>query len=209
MITEPVIRDATAEDRAAAYYVCLKTGNHGQDGEPMYLEDPDALGRIYVGPYLAYEPALSLILEDGLGVCGYALGALDSRVFYSRYDREWRRDLCTRHPAPGGDPRQWTSVQRVHHAYHAPDYFCPEPYARYPSHLHIDLLPRVQGQGHGRRMLTAVMQRLSDRGSPGVHLGVSPQNARAIGFYHRLGFGELDRVGEADDGCIYMGRLLP
>ena len=35
----------------------------------------DALGRLFVGPYLAFEPELSLVLEDARGICGYALGA--------------------------------------------------------------------------------------------------------------------------------------
>ena len=43
------IRAARAADRADAYYVCLKTGDHGKDGEPFYRDDPDALGRIFVG----------------------------------------------------------------------------------------------------------------------------------------------------------------
>ena len=46
------IRKATPADREAAYWVCLKTGDHGDDGEALFTEDPDALGRIYVGPYL-------------------------------------------------------------------------------------------------------------------------------------------------------------
>ncbi|MFN9602489.1 MAG: GNAT family N-acetyltransferase, partial [Planctomycetota bacterium] len=87
------IRPGTPQDQAAAYYVCLKTGNYGADGEPFYREDPDALGRIFVGPYLAYEPELSLILEDEQGVCGYAFGAFDSKAFYERYDSEWRSGL--------------------------------------------------------------------------------------------------------------------
>ena len=39
-------------------------------------------------------------------------------------------------------------MQQVHDCYHHPDYFCPEPYADYPSHLHIDLLPHLRGAGH-------------------------------------------------------------
>ena len=100
----PRIRPARSGDEPDAYHVCLKTGDHGQDGEPFYQEDPDALGRIYVGPYLAFEPDLSLILEDDQGMCGYALGAFDSRAFYARYEAEWRPDLCARFPAPEGDP---------------------------------------------------------------------------------------------------------
>jgi ribosomal protein S18 acetylase RimI-like enzyme len=203
---ECTIRAARDTDRPGAYFVCLKTGDYGKDGEPFYREDPDALGRIFVGPYLAYEPELSLILEDDQGVCGYALGALDSRAFYARYEREWRPALCASFPAPVGDPGQWSRVQQVHDCYHRPDYFCPEPYAAYPSHLHIDLLPRSQGRGYGRRMLQEVMDKLKTKGSPGTHLGVSMANVPAFGFYQRLGFRELCRVGVGKDGCIYMGK---
>ena len=201
-----MIRPATLDDLPAAYHVCLKTGDHGQDGEPFYRDDPDALGRIYVGPYLKFEPQLSLVLEDADGVCGYALGALDSRAFYQRYESDWRQELCARFPAPQGDPVGWTRLEHVYHAYHHPDYFCPEPYDSYPSHLHIDLLPRAQGRGYGRRMLQQVMHGLHQRGSPGAHLGVSTRNPRAVGFYERLGFRELTRVGSDVDGCIYMGK---
>ena len=99
-------------------------------------------------------------------------------------------------------------MQQEHHSYHHPDYFCPEPYERYPSHLHIDLLPRAQGRGYGRRMIEQVLNALRRRQSPGVHLGVSERNTRAIAFYRRLGFHELIRVGSGAAGCVYMGREL-
>ena len=200
-----VIRLARPGDERAAYHVCMKTGDHGADGERYFREDPDALGRIYVGPYLTFEPGLALVLEDDQGVCGYALGAFDSRDFYARYESEWRPKLCAQFLPPQGDPARWTRVQQVHHVYHHADYFCPEPYDQYPSHMHIDLLPRAQGRGYGRRMMEQVMGRLRERGSPGAHLGVTTLNTRAQGFYQRLGFRELTRVGPPEDGCIYMG----
>ena len=202
------IRSARPGDEPGAYHVCLKTGDYGKDGEPFYREDPDALGRIFVGPYLAYEPELSLILEDEQGICGYALGAYDSRKFYQRYEKEWRPGLCSKFPEPKGDPTTWTRAQHVYSWYHHPDYFCPEPYETYPSHLHIDLLERSQGLGYGRQMLEQVMDILHRRGSPGAHLGVSALNIPAFGFYERLGFRELIRVGSGNDGVIYMGKML-
>ena len=207
-MSECIIRPAQAGDEPGAYYVCFKTGNHGDDGEPLYRDDPSALGRIFVGPYLAYEPELSFILEDKEGICGYALGAFDSKTFYGCYDAEWRPRLCAQFPAPLGDPSKWSPVQRVHSWYHDPDYFCPEPYAEYPSHLHIDLLPRAQGHGYGRRMMEQVMEKLRTRGSPGAHLGLSERNTRAFAFYQRLGFHELIRTGEAGAQVIYMGKKL-
>jgi ribosomal protein S18 acetylase RimI-like enzyme len=202
------IRSARPSDQAGAYYVCVKTGDHGKDGEPFYREDPDALGRIFVGPYLAYEPELSLILEDKEGICGYAFGAFDSKQFYDRYEREWRQDLIKKFPMPEGEPKSWTRVPTVYSWYHNPDYTLPAPYDEYPSHLHIDLLERAQGRGLGRRMMEMVMGKLRQRGSPGAHLGVSMMNLPAFGFYQKLGFRELLRMGEGSEGCIYMGKSL-
>lgn len=200
------IRPARPEDQAGAYYVCLKTGDHGRDGEPFYRDDLDALGRIFVGPYIAFEPRLSLILEDAEGICGYALAALDSRAFYARYEREWRPRLCHEFRMPRGDPATWTRAEIVHSWYHRPDYFCPEPYEQYPSHMHIDLLERARGQGIGRQMMEQQMAKLSELGSPGAHLAVSMQNSPAMRFYERLGFHELDRKDVSADGTIYLGK---
>jgi ribosomal protein S18 acetylase RimI-like enzyme len=202
------IRDYRHGDEGPAYFVCLKTGNHGDDGAPFYQDDPDALGRIFVGPYLRFEPDLALILEDEEGVCGYALGALDSRKFYERYEKQWRPELCARFPEPVGAPSGWTRAQAIHYLYHHPDYFCPEPYEAYPAHLHIDLIARVHRQGYGQQMMNELMDRLRARGAPGVHLGMAADNARAHRFYRKLGFADLCRQGEGQDETIYMGKRL-
>jgi ribosomal protein S18 acetylase RimI-like enzyme len=201
-----LIRLARPDDESAAYQVCVQTGDFGRDGSARYADDPEALGRIFVGPYLRFEPELSFVLEDAAGVCGYALGALDSRRFFERYEAHWRRGLCERFAEPSGDPAAWSPVQQVYYTYHHPDYFCPEPYDAHPSHLHIDLLPRAQGRGFGRQLIERLIDTLRERGSPGVHLGVSAMNERAQGFYARLGFRELARTGSGQDCCIYMAR---
>jgi ribosomal protein S18 acetylase RimI-like enzyme len=202
------IRPFRPGDEPAMYHVCLKTGDFGADGEPFYRDDPDALGRIFVGPYLAYEPELALALEDDDGVCGYAMAVMDSKRFYARYESEWRPKLCADFPMPQGDPAGWTRSQMVHSWYHSPDYFCPEPYAEYPAHLHIDLVDRAQGFGFGRKLMTELMDMLRRRGSPGVHLGVAMRNTRGRTFYQHLGFKDLAVQGDPPDGCYYMGVRL-
>ena len=59
------------------------------------------------------EPDLAFVLEDGAGVCGYVLAALDSARFYERLQAEWLPSLCARHPDPEGDPATWTRYQRL------------------------------------------------------------------------------------------------
>ena len=198
------IRLYRPDDKQAAYHVCLKTGDHGADGEPLFREDPDALARIYVGPYLQFCPDLALMLEDEQGVCGYALAALDSKNFFDRYETEWRPNLVQEFARPTGDEENWSRLESVYETYHEPDYFCPEPYDEYPSHLHIDLIERAQGKGHGRRVMEQLLAMLTKQNSPGVHLGMSASNERAYGFYQKLGFQELTR----DNESIYLGMKL-
>jgi ribosomal protein S18 acetylase RimI-like enzyme len=49
---------------------------------------------------------------------------------------------------------------------------------------------------------------LRKKGAPGVHLGMAADNDRAYQFYRKLGFVELCRRGEGDDGSIYMVTQL-
>jgi len=197
------LRPCEPADEDAAYRVCLETGDDGQDAAPLY-DDPKALGHIYVGPYLKFEPDLAFVLEDGNGVCGYVLGALDSKRFYEAYLTQWLPKLCQLHPEPTGDPAAWTRTQRTYYDYYHPDLYCPEPYAEYPSHLHIDLSPRAQGQGLGREMMKALLDELEKRMSPGVHLGMAAANARAERFYRKLGFRELTQVRD----MMYLGKRI-
>ena len=201
------IRPARPEDRSAAYRVCLETGADGRDGTAYYRDDPDALPRIFVGPYFAFASDLAWVVEDDAGVCGYCLGAADSAVFYDSYERQWRPDLTARFPAPTGAPATWSRAQQIHHLYHHPDHLIPGPPGHYPAHVHIDLLQRAQGRGLGTRMMTVALDELRRRGLAGVHLGVGTVNARAQAFYRKLGFAELCRVGGAD-GCTYLGLRL-
>ena len=204
----PLLRLARPDDQAACYRVCLETGDHGADGTPFYTDDPDALGRIFVGPYLAFAPELSFVLEDDQGVCGYVLATTNSRRFFERYEREWRPDLVAHFPKPVGDAASWTRAQQVHWEYHHPDYHCPEPYEQYPAHAHIDLMPRAQGLGYGGPMMRQIVAELHRRGVPGVHLGVSGRNQRALRFYARLGFEELGKTGAPGAEVIYLGLKL-
>ena len=68
-------------------------------------------------------------------------------------------------------------------------------------------LPQTGPWGLGG-LIEALVARLCDQGSPGVHLGMSAVNQRAYGFYRTLGFEELSRRGTGTSASIYMGRRL-
>ena len=204
--TGTVIRPARPDDRAALYAVCLATGRDGEDAAATF-RDPDLLGHRYVGPYLDLEPDLAFALEDAAGPCGYVLGAADSVGFYRRLVDDWLPTLRPRlrPPPPPGDAR--TDDEHLLAELHAPTIALPRDQVAFPAHLHIDLLPRAQGQGHGRRMMGTLLDALAARGAAGVHLGVSPVNVRAQGFYRALGFTRITADVE-DPSVVVMGRGL-
>jgi ribosomal protein S18 acetylase RimI-like enzyme len=197
------IRRCKTRDEPAVYEVCLKTGDAGNDATQLH-DDPRALGHIYVGPYMKLEPEFAFVLEDHLGVCGYVLGALDSVKFYQAYLNEWLPPIRVQHPEPTGNPATWTPTEKIYYEYYHPDIFYPQPINKYPSHMHIDLLSRAQGQGWGTRMVGTLVDELKRKGSPGVHLAMNAVNYRAYGFYQKLGFHQLARLCDT----IYLGKLL-
>ena len=198
------IRGYKPSDLPELYRICLRTGDSGDDATGRYA-DPDLLGHVYVGPYVELEPELVFVVEDDIGVAGYVLGALDTTDFEERAERRWWPPLRDRYPAPDPDRRDsWTPDERIAHLIHHPVRTPEERVAAYPSHLHIDLLPRCQGRGYGRQLIETLCDALRERGSHGVHLGVGVRNQRAIGFYRHVGFHEID----AHPGGLVMAKPL-
>ena len=194
------IRAYQPADADALYDICVRTGAHGTDARPAFL-DPRLLGAVYVGPYLALEPGFAFVLDDA-GHAGYVLAARDTRGFERACEEHWWPALRAQYPAgtfPAG-----SADAGIVAMLHDPPVADPDVVRCYPSHLHIDLLPRAQGAGWGRRLIARALAELAAAGSPGVHLGVSAANARAIGFYRHLGFVELTAV----PGSLTMGHLL-
>jgi ribosomal protein S18 acetylase RimI-like enzyme len=192
------IRSYQAGDLDALYQVCLQTGRNGGDATPIF-RDHKLLGHVHAAPYALFEPSLAFVTEDLAGVGGYVIGALDSQEFAARLERDWWPGLRARYPEPpAGVPRdQWTADQAKAYELHHPWVSPSDVVSRYPSHLHINLVPRLQTGGHGRRLISTFVGALRRQGSRGVHLQVRPGNLRAIGFYRHIGFTELHSTDES------------
>jgi len=192
------IEPARLHDLAAAYRVCLLTGDAGRDGSAIY-RDPDLLGHVYVGPYLARGSGTQLVAVDELGVAGYLFSADDTLSFEAWAEREWWPGLRERYPLiDDGSPEA-----RLTGLIHRPERVAPELAAEYPAHLHIDLLERTRGSGMGRRLIERLLGDLRERRVAGVHFGVDARNRNAVGFYEHLGFRSLD-----DRDGVLMGMKL-
>src|SRR5215469_1181955 len=190
-----LIRPYQSADLDDIYRICLQTADSGQDATTLF-GDPMLPGHVFAAPYGIFEPSLAWVAEDATGVAGYVLGALDSRTFEERLERDWWPALRARYP----DPRQLAGPlsgpeRFVLQAIHQPFTADPALVGPYPSHLHIDLLPRLQGRGFGRRMIETLFAALRASRSPGVHLHVAPANLRAAAFYQHVGMTEQPADG--------------
>jgi ribosomal protein S18 acetylase RimI-like enzyme len=195
-----LIRAGRPDDIDALYQVCLETADAGGDATALF-DDSQLVGHIFAAPYLVFEPGLTFVAEDTEGVGGYVLGALDSRTFAATLDREWWPGLRERYP----ENRTWRpDEQRMVSYIHHPPAIDDRLHAEHPSHLHINFVSRMQGQGLGGRIMHTFLDALRAQGSRGVHLHVWKRNERAIGFYRHLGFVELG----GDEGGYTLGMRL-
>jgi ribosomal protein S18 acetylase RimI-like enzyme len=205
-VSQASIRPYRAGDLDDLYRICLQTGDGGEDATSIF-EDPRILGHVFAAPYGLFEPSLAFVAEDELGVGGYIVGVLDSSAFEARLETDWWPALRHRYPAPPSDvpPDQRTPDQRAAGFIHVPLSVSDEVAADYPSHLHINLVPRLQSQGLGRQLMNTLVRALRERGSIGLHFFVSPSNLRAADFYRHLGF----TVISADGPVIFAMDLRP
>jgi len=214
-------RPGDPADQAGVYDVCVRTAHDGGDARGRYGSD-DLMPDIYAGPYLALEPELAFVLDDGGRVVGYVLGAADTAAWAAAYRARWLPTVVAKYrstaprtptgretaaepgttvePSPPTAPRtpEDDLVELLHH----PEENVRPELAGHPAHLHVDILPGYQGAGWGRALIGVFLAALRERGVPAVHLGVSPTNTAALAFYARIGLRELPAGGP---DVIYLG----
>ncbi len=89
----------------------------------------------------------------------------DTDAFEEWFRDEWWPQFADRWPRPGEERSRQDGILRYAYGRRPGR----EPYADgYPAHLHIDLLPELQGQGWGRRLIDTLDRRAARAGCPGT-----------------------------------------
>lgn len=188
------MREPTVQDVPGIYRVCFETS------VPPEGQNPDLVGHAFAGAYVEALRDYARVVIDSRGVCGYVFGCPDTRAFEAWSETHWWPALRAQYPLESAVEADAEWTRALHTPERAPDAVV----AHYPSHLHIDLLPRAQGTGLGRELITWVCDRLAEQSSSGVHLGVGTDNLNAIQFYEHLGFTTL----EVEPEVTWMARAL-
>jgi ribosomal protein S18 acetylase RimI-like enzyme len=183
----PVIRPYRPEDRADCFDICVRTADAGGDARGAYSSDA-LMPELFFAPYVDLDPALAFVVDTGEGVSGYVIATADTRSYVTRYRAELLPAFAAKYPH--GEPSTSAEAFMISLG-HDPERLLLPEIDEYPAHLHIDLLPELQGQGFGRRLIDTERAALAARGVPAVHLTMVVDNTGARAFYDRVGFTEL------------------
>ena len=182
----PRLRQYQPVDYDAVSRICTLTAERGGDATGLYVAD-ELMPDIFVRPYVTLEPSLAFVVDDG-EVGGYIVGTADTRDFVARFTSDWLPGFAAKYahtePVVSKD-------DLIRHLGFWPERMLIAEVDEYPAHLHIDLLPRLQGQGLGRQLIGTLVAALTERSVPGLHLSMDAANTNARAFYDRLGFVEL------------------
>jgi ribosomal protein S18 acetylase RimI-like enzyme len=192
-MTTPRIRPATAADEQQIARICLLTGADGGDAEGRFSDDT-ALADVYALPYLHGPSCFAWVVDIGGLARGYVVAAADTHAFQEWFSGEWWPARGPLHEEKTADDA-WLLPEAAD-----PTRCLSDAVAEYPAHLHIDLLPELQGAGWGRRLIDTLMAQLAEHGVRGVHLVVPRANEPAQAFYPKVGF---VRIGEDEKDVTY------
>lgn len=199
------IRPFRSADLDACYAISLATGLAGSDASHLY-RDPRMMGHIYIAPYALLAPDLTFVVEDGVGVAGFVAGIVDTVAWEMRLERDWWPPLRRQYADPAGiPPDRQTADQRRAFMIHHPAATPVEVAARYPAHLHLNLLPRLQRRGVGPLLLKTWLAAARGCGAGSFHVGVNRMNTGAMRFWAKRGFAALALPGAAESRTCWMG----
>jgi GNAT superfamily N-acetyltransferase len=188
-----VLRPYRESDLEALYEVCLVTGDSGQDASPLH-NDRKVIGELYSAPYGVLEPEHVIVAEDDGGIAGYIVGTYDTTEFEARLEREWWPQLRRHYADVAIDSLTATDRVRVA-AIDGPGANPADIVARYPAHIHMNLLPRLRGQRVGSDLLRLWIEQARTAGVSGIHLGANAKNSGGVAFWTKSGFEPLQTIG--------------
>lgn len=177
------IRPYRQSDKRRVQEICLRTAD---DDLPFTTieerEFSDYLLSTYCDYYIECEPESCFVLVDEADeAVGYIMCAKEQASYRKIFLKEYRaRIRCSRQARTG------SFGEALLHGVFA---------AKYPAHLHIDILKGYRGSGNGSKMMAELMKHLKENKVKGVHLIVSESNSKAIRFYEHCGFKTLLKFG--------------
>jgi ribosomal protein S18 acetylase RimI-like enzyme len=186
------LRRTTESDAPSLSQICLLTGNAGTSAEHLH-KFGELPGLVYAVPYVKLPTTFGFVMvdsDDGK-VVGYILGSTDTRTFEREAENSWWPPLRAKYPVSGLRGLKEADknyINLLHHPHKAPQSCIKFATA----HVHVNILPKYQRQGWGKKLMSEAIEYLKSQRIEGVWLGLDLRNDSARKFYEKLGFVDID-----------------
>jgi GNAT superfamily N-acetyltransferase len=209
------VRKFRRGDMPAVRDICVATARMKSSQAPA----PWLFARYWTDYYTRFEPSHALVAVGTDGrVVGYLLGCHDTREYRQRMKRTVLPSLLMRAVVTGAisHPASRTFIVKRLGAWAAPEPDRPGLLIKFPAHIHINMLPEVQGKGGGQALMERFFAEAREAGVKGVHLETMASNIQASRFFIRAGFREFARLypfktidpAQADRAVIVYARKV-
>ena len=156
------------------------------------------------------------MVEDEVGICGYALAAVDCKQFEQKKHIAWLPELIQKYSKPISAASECDSSQILIKKFselvkmgadntRAPDWVLKS----HPSVIRIDLLNHVTDASVAKRLLAVALAALKANGSTGVYARGNPSCKPFIEHYTKLGFQQITRPPSATTVVITNTAPIP
>lgn len=171
-------------DEARLGEIAYLTGFFGGSAE-RYFPDPQLFADLWMRAYFRLPDSVGFVAQVSGDVIGYIIGSVDERAYRRALVR-----VVVDTVLPGLLSRRYRRpLAALPYLLRSLRY--PSPHVsvgEFPAHLHLNLLPTSRGLGLGDNLLQGFLQRLRERGVPGVQLSTTDENVAALGLYRKAGF---------------------
>ena len=123
-----------------------------------------------IGGFLCLSSEYCFIVEDEIGICGYALAALDAQQFNKKLEISWTPELNRKYPAPTEKltaGQKLSPVEQLINDMHSKSevYIIPEALRKsHPSVVKMSLLPHIMDLSVPKRILACIIAALKANG---------------------------------------------
>jgi len=154
------------------------------------FDDERLFALVFCLYYVWFETDHCFVAEEEGKAVGYIIGTSKAEAQAADFDRRMLPRIALRlyaytswrHPAAFREVLYW----RRHEESEVPP-------SGYRAHLHINILPGYQRRGLGSGLMAAFTEKLRGEGLDRVYLGTSNHNLKALEFYRKCGFEEIER----------------
>ncbi|XP_033757465.1 protein O-GlcNAcase-like isoform X2 [Pecten maximus] len=201
-------RPYKCSDESAVYQICLQTCDDGMDGTEVFPDMPELIGDRILGAMTTLSPENCFVVEDDVGVCGYAVGTLSARQLQERAKIAWIPAMKEKYPLVQKD--QPSPADEVIASFHNEQRCIPETVLqKYQSAVRVDFIPnRVVDYSVPKRLLACALNAIKSSGSEGVHVEMNVGDKCMIDHYRRIGFFPITLQPQDPEDVVYLGRMI-